>query len=190
VPEAEATAVAALFCSAEAAPIPHFGGGDVPPGTWERKPDDPPGPPFFAVDLVSTKKLPGSARAVGTGHVTFASSPFGVALAPDGSYVYDVSIQLQGLEPPDRGVLVAWLTTTQVDRVERLGTLDADLSVRGQVDWNKFLVVVTLESSDDPHAAMWSGPIVMRGVSRSGLMHTMAGHGPFQQELCAKYGYR
>jgi len=26
-------------------------------------------------------------------------------------------------------------------------------------------------------------------VSRSGLMHTMAGHGAFQQENCAAYGY-
>jgi hypothetical protein len=29
----------------------------------------------------------------------------------------------------------------------------------------------------------------MRGMSRSGMMHTMAGHGPFQQENCARYGY-
>lgn len=151
---------------------------------------DAPGPPFYAVDLVTTKALPGTARASGTGRVTFAPSPFGVAVGPDGSYVYDVSVRLQGMEPPSSGVLVAWLTTTQVDRIERLGALDGDLSVRGRVDWNKFLVVVTLESSDDPDATTWSGPIAFRGVSRSGLMHTMAGHGPFQQELCAKYGYR
>jgi len=36
---------------------------------------------------------------------------------------------------------------------------------------------------------MWTGPVVMRGMSRSGLMHTMAGHGAFEQENCAAYGY-
>ncbi|MGD8322451.1 MAG: hypothetical protein PVJ02_18505, partial [Gemmatimonadota bacterium] len=115
VPAAAATEVAALFCSAGAEPIPRVDAGDVPRGRWERTASDAPGPPFYAVDLVSTKKLPGSARATGTGHVTFEPSPFGVALGPDGSYVYDVSIQLQGLEAPSNGVLVAWLTTTQVD---------------------------------------------------------------------------
>jgi hypothetical protein len=30
----------------------------------------------------------------------------------------------------------------------------------------------------------------MRGMSRSGRMHTLAGHGPFEAEPCAKYGFR
>ena len=50
-------------------------------------------------------------------------------------------------------------------------------------------MVVTLESSDDPDQTMWTGPIVFRGASRSGMMHTMVGHGPLQQENCAAYGY-
>jgi hypothetical protein len=149
---------------------------------------DPPG--YYAVDLVTTKKVPGSGQAEGVAHVTFAASPFGVALAPDGSYLYDVTLQLTDMPRPTSGVLVAWVTTTQVDQVVRLGALDDRMQVGGQVSWNKFLVVVTLESSDDASAAMWNGPIALRGMSRSGMMHTMAGHGPFQQELCAKYGYR
>jgi len=158
----------ALFCSA----------GDVDP------------PAYYAVDLVTTRKLPGSGRASGTAHVTFAASPFGVALAPDGSYLYDVDVRLTDMKTPAAGVLVAWVTTTEVDRTRRLGALDDHMSVEGQVSWNKFLVVVTLEPTDDPAAETWSGPIALRGMSRSGMMHTMAGHGPFQQELCAKYGYR
>ncbi|MGD2070011.1 MAG: hypothetical protein PVI57_15165, partial [Gemmatimonadota bacterium] len=59
----------------------------------------------------------------------------------------------------------------------------------GRVEWNKFLVVITLETVDDPSADAWSGPIALRGMSRSGKMHTMAGHGPFQQENCAAFGY-
>ena len=168
------TPTPALFCSA--------------PSTEALVDVDPPA--YYAVDLVTTKNLPGSGRAKGTGHVTFASSPFGIALAPDGSYLYDVDLRLTDMKAPASGVLVAWVTTTQVDEVRRLGALDAGMSVRGQVSWTKFLVVVTLEPTDDPAATTWTGPIALRGMSRSGMMHTMAGHGPFQQELCAKYGYR
>ena len=53
----------------------------------------------------------------------------------------------------------------------------------------EILVVITLEAGDDPSAQRWSGPIAFRGMSRSGLMHTMAGHGALQQENCAAYGY-
>ena len=57
------------------------------------------------------------------------------------------------------------------------------------MSWNKFIVLITLESSDDPAQRMWAGPIVFRGMSRSGMMHTMVGHGPLVQENCAAYGY-
>ena len=78
--------------------------------------------------------------------------------------------------------------------MKRLGALEVGEAERvsgfsGEVGWNKFLVVITLEPEDDPEAATWSGPIVLRGMSRSGAMHTMAGHGPFQEENCAAYGY-
>lgn len=150
---------------------------------------EPEPPTYYAVELVTTKRVPGTGLASGTGHVTFAASPFGVSLAPDGSYLYDVEIELTDLKRPRSGTLVAWATTTQLDQIKRLGALDDGFRTRGQVSWNKFLLVVTLEESDDPEAAAWSGPIVMRGMSRSGMMHTMAGHGPFQQENCARYGY-
>ena len=44
-------------------------------------------------------------------------------------------------------------------------------------------------TDDDPGAERWSGPIVFRGMSRSGMMHTMVGHGALQKENCAAYGY-
>lgn len=156
------------------------------PGVCFAEPDPP---AYYAVELVTTKRIPGTGLASGTGQVTFAASPFGVSLAPDGSYLYDVTVQLERMKAPRSGTLVAWATTTQVDEVRRLGPLDDRLRARGQVSWNKFLLVVTLEEADDPAAEAWSGPIVMRGMSRSGMMHTMAGHGPFQQENCARYGY-
>lgn len=161
----EAPAAAAPFCSA-----------------------DPEPPEYYAIPLVTTKNVPGTAFTRGNADVTFAPSPYGVSVAPDGSYSYDVHVRLDDLPEPPQGGYVAWVTTTQVDRIERLGALE-DGQVTGTVDWNKFLVVVTLEDDPSTAADRWSGPIAFRGMSRSGKMHTMAGHGPFQEERCATYGY-
>ena len=147
-------------------------------------------PPYYAFDLVPTARVPGTARATGEVEVRFAPTPYGVSLADDGSYLLDVTLVLDRLPAAPAGhAWTAWATTTQVDRIERLGPVE-DGRARGLVRWNKFLVVVTLEPEGAPAAAGWSGPIVLRGMSRSGMMHTMAGHGPFQQENCAAYGYQ
>ena len=93
------------------------------------------------------------------------------------------------MKTPTAGRLVAWVTTRELDQIERLGPLDEKLRASGKVGWNKFLVVITLEADNNPEQSMWAGPIVFRGVSRSGMMHTMVGHGALQQENCAAYGY-
>lgn len=148
------------------------------------------GPEYYAIPLVTTRNLPGTGLAKGTAEVAFTSdSPFLVSLADDGSYVYAIDLRLEGMRLPRRGTLVAWVTTPDIDRVRRIGALDEHLRASGTVAWNKFLVVVTHEATDDPTQATWSGPIAFRGMSRSGMMHTMAGHGPFQKENCAAYGY-
>ena len=145
-------------------------------------------PAYYAFPVVSTQRLPGTGLAAGLGEVTFADSPYGVTLAGDGSYLLDVWLTVERLVAPREGVYVGWLTTPELDEVERIGPL-ADGQLRGRARWNKFLLVVTLEPRDDPGAAVWTGPVVMRGMSRSGQMHTMAGHGAFEQENCAAYGY-
>ena len=146
-------------------------------------------PEYYAINLVSTKRLPGTRMARGKADVTFAPSPYGIHISPNGTYVYDVSIKIDQLRSPDDGLYVAWLTTPDLEEVIRLGPLGESGSIEGRVDWNKFLVVVTLEEADDPDQERWAGPVALRGLSRSGLMHTMAGHGPFDQEPCAFYGY-
>ena len=146
-------------------------------------------PAYYAFPVVSTRRLPGTGLAAGLGEVTFADSPFGVTLAEDGSYVLDVWLSVERLMAPREGVYVGWLTTPDLDQVQRIGALADGGPLRGRARWNKFLLVVTLEPGDDPEAAMWTGPVVMRGMSRSGQMHTMAGHGAFEQENCAVYGY-
>lgn len=146
-------------------------------------------PAYYAFPVVSTRRLPGTGLAAGLGEVTFPDSPFGITLADDGSYVLDVWLSVERLMAPREGVYVGWLTTPDLDKVERIGSLTDGGQLHGRARWNKFLLVVTLEPADDPEAAMWTGPVVMRGMSRSGLMHTMAGHGAFEQENCAAYGY-
>lgn len=149
-----------------------------------------PGPEYYAIDLVTTKNVRGTGLARGRADIALApSSPFSVALSPDGSYRYQVHISLERMRAPQHGVLVAWVTTRDVTQVQRLGRLDDNLQITGVTSWNKFLVVVTLESEDEPDAQRWTGPVALRGMSRSGMMHTMAGHGAFQVENCAAYGY-
>ena len=146
-------------------------------------------PEFYVIELVSTRRIPGSGAATGRVDVTFTPSPFGISLTENGDYLRDVEINVSNLRPSDQGVFVVWLTTPQLDRIERVGVL-GDGPLRGQVRWNKFLVVISLEQDDASSAPRWAGPIVLRGMSRSGLMHTSAGHGPFETENCASYGFR
>ena len=147
------------------------------------------GPDYYRFPMVSTRRVPGTGNAAGVGEVAFAKSPFGVSLTPDGSYLYDFTVRFERLRPPRDGAYVVWTTTPELDRIVLAGELADPAAFSGKVAWNKFLVVVTLEPEFDPEATVWTGPIVIRGMSRSGMMHTMAGHGPFEQENCAAYGY-
>ncbi|MGI9628639.1 MAG: hypothetical protein ACR2QM_17525 [Longimicrobiales bacterium] len=147
------------------------------------------GPDYYQFELVTTKRVPGTAGASGVGEVFFAGTPYGVSLASDGSYLYDFTVRFKRLKQPRDGAFVVWVTTTTLDKVALVGELTDPTEFSGSVEWNKFLVVVTHESSYDPEATIWEGPVVIRGMSRSGLMHTMAGHGPFEQEKCAAFGY-
>ena len=147
-------------------------------------------PEYYRFQLVTTGRLPGTGLATGSAQVLFSESPFGIAIAEDGSYLYDVGLELAGLHLPPEGVLTVWFARSDLGQVERSGVIEPGVAFWGRVGWNKFLVVITLEATEDPNATMWSGPVVLRGMSRSGAMHTMAGHGPFEQENCATFGYR
>lgn len=145
---------------------------------------------YYAIDLVSTGRVPGSRGAAGVAEVTSARSPFGIALTPAGAYRQQLSVRVDGMRGKREGRLAVWLTTPELDQVRFLGTLEDGVELRGEVSLNKFLVVVTLEAADvDGASSAWQGPVVLRGASRSGRMHTMAGHGPWEGEPCVKYGY-
>ncbi len=147
------------------------------------------GPDYYRFPMVSTRRVPGTGNATGVGEIVFARSPFGISLTEDGSYLYDFTVRFERLNPARTGTYVVWTTTPELDEIVPAGEMTDPAAFSGKVAWNKFLVVVTLEPAFDPDAATWTGPIVIRGMSRSGMMHTMAGHGPFEQENCAAYGY-
>ena len=146
------------------------------------------GPEYYRIDLVSTRKLPGTYAASGFVDVQYARSPFGVALSPTGQYVYDFDVKLADVKAQPKGHYVVWLATPTLQDVQHVGPLSAQFEVSGQVTFNKFLVVVSLEQ-DGYDIARWTGPIAFRGLSRSGKMHTSIGHGLFQDEPCVQYGF-
>lgn len=152
-------------------------------------PTSSPDSSYYSIDLVPTRRVPATAYVRGVADVRFSPSPFVVTVTPDGSYDYEVRVSLPGLREPRSGGYVAWVTTTEIDEIRRLGPVE-DGRVSGRVAWNKFLVVITLEEDPTTATDRWTGPIAFRGMSRSGAMHTMAGHGPFQDEKCAAYGYQ
>jgi hypothetical protein len=148
------------------------------------------GSEYYSIDLVTTKNVPGTGWATGQAVMKFNPNPFGISIAKDGSFQHRLDIQLNRANQPKKGTFVAWVTTPTLDKVKLIGSLDKDLKASGTVVWNKYIVVITLEEElPKATAQMWSGAIAFRGLSRSGLMHTMAGHGPFAEEACAKYGY-
>lgn len=146
-------------------------------------------PDYYEIELVTTRKVSGARLAKGVGEVTYAQSPFGVSVSEEGSYLVNIDVSMSNVRLAEDKKLVAWVTTPQLDEIRSLGALDENLKVSGQTDFNKFLLVITLEPAGEEPGAMWTGPVVSRGMSRSGLMHTMAGHGPFETEPCAVYGY-
>ena len=128
------------------------------------------------VDLEGTGRAP---EAAGWMDLRFGNGPYGVAVTEDGSYRYRLSIHVSSVPPTGGRTLVAWAATPDLDEHVNLGPVGDDATVEGDVSWNKFLVFVTAEPS--PDAERWQGPILMTGHSPSGNMHTMAGHGIFEQ---------
>lgn len=174
------TAGVVLFTMRAGSPAPHGPHGGLASGvcrgpvTLVARAPDP-----FAIPLTPTANGGG---ASGEARLSFAQSPFGLAVTADGRHRYRVRVATDGLRAaPDRSY-VAWAVSPTLDELQKLGVLAADGAVNGEVTLNKFVVFVTSETSVE--VERWSGPIVLRGISRSGRMHTMAGHGPFEGEPC------
>lgn len=155
---------AGVVCAAPVGPALAVGGAALDP---ER------------VEMAATRRARGGSGAM---TLRLSSSPFGVALAEDGSYRHHVEVEVDGLPPASDGTYVVWAATPELDRHRKLGAVGGSGRVSGEVAWNKFMIFVTAESSADVEE--WSQSIVLSARSPSGRMHTMAGHGPFSGEPC------
>lgn len=130
----------------------------------------------YEFPLRATNKARG---ASGTGYLRVAPSPFDVAVTSTGKLIYDLEISISGLLPASSlgtyKTYIAWITTPKLDRTEKLGVVSASGKLKATVfSMNKFILIISAESSADSKER--SGPIVLRGISPSGLLETFQSH--------------
>ena len=133
----------------------------------------------YDIPLFATPKAP---EASGSARLVFAQSPFGIAVTADGRAQYDVQVTAAGLPTPSSlgkfKTYVAWATTPDLQRWDRLGTIANGTTTVGHVSLNKFLLVITAESDSAPSAH--AGPTVLHGTSPSGWLQSFLNHPMFR----------
>lgn len=132
----------------------------------------------FDIRLFNTQRAP---AARGQARLVFASSPFGVAVTADGRASYDVQLDLSGLPAPSTlggyTVYVAWAASTDLSAWHRLGVVTNGAATVGRAELNKFLLVISAESTaTSAHA----GPTVLHGTSPSGWLQSFLTHPMFR----------
>jgi hypothetical protein len=136
-------------------------------------------PDLYRIPLSGTGP---ASRLTGTAILTPARSPFGIATTRDGHFVFQIEVAAPSLPAPATygaqfTTYVAWVTTAQLDRIERIGALLPATKAAGRFAMSKFMVVVTAEP--DANRVRWSGPIVLRGLSPSSYLTNFSGHTMF-----------
>ena len=99
-------------------------------------------------------------------------TPFGVAVNAAGNHLYEGILTLEGIpEPAELGDfrhIVAWLATPLFDHIENLGVVANGEQSIGEIDLNKFMILVTAEPR--PDAPEWEGRLLLRATSPSARM--------------------
>jgi hypothetical protein len=130
-------------------------------------------PSLFRIPLQPTNTAP---SATGVAQLAPAQSPFGLALTPDGRFIFDVNLAAQGLPAPSAfgpyTQYVAWIASADLSSAERLGVV-RNGAVTGQVAMDKYLVIVSAEGASV--GDKWKGPVVLRGFSPSALLENFSG---------------
>lgn len=133
----------------------------------------------FDIPLRNTTTAP---QARGGARLVYAASPFGVAVTAEGVASYDIRFEISGLpEPSALGsytAYVAWVTTTNLARWHRLGTVRNGTTTVGRAELNKFLVVITAEA--DSLTATRKGPTILHGPSPSTWLQSLLSHPLFR----------
>ncbi len=149
------------LCSAGARGARLAGGAASPVG---QTPTD-----LFCFDLHATAAAQDARGVVELGRVP---GPFGVTVTAEGNHVSNLTAWITGLPDPSQlgpfQAYVAWATTATLDPVIRLGPVGNGRNPLGRISFNKFLIMVTAETSAD--ATEREGRLVLRGRSPSSLM--------------------
>jgi hypothetical protein len=153
----------------------------------------PPGCPQVTTGILPGTRSPyllaleppgGSSSACGQVALVPAWSPFGIAVAETGQERYDLTLVTSTVPRPKGApaadsLYVAWITTADLTQVRQIGVVHPGEPLHASVDWPTIMVVISLERSLDK--SRWQGPIVLRGLSHSGLMIPLFGHPIFNR---------
>lgn len=124
---------------------------------------------LYCIDLVP---VPDLRQLTGTVEMRRAASPFTVAVDADGHHRYTLVATLPALPDPRTlgpyTAYVAWVTTPTFAPEIRLGEVRAGRTRLGDVEFNKFVVMITAERSAS--VTRRSGRMVMRANSPSWLL--------------------
>jgi hypothetical protein len=116
--------------------------------------------------------------AAGNGVLIPSQSPTGIAVTQDGHLTYDIEVTFSGLGQPGQTThYIAWIAEPTLVKVFNLGEVTNGTKRFNGIALNKFILLITLENSAKP--AKRSGPIVLRGISPSGLLQSFIGHDLF-----------
>jgi hypothetical protein len=125
---------------------------------------------------------PRALAASGGARLVFAASPFGIAVTEDGRARYEVQVTAANLPPPSTlgpySAYVAWAGAPDLSQWVRLGPITNGCTTVGTVELNKFLLVVSAESSTTAPAP--TGPTVLHGTSPSGYLQSFLSHPLFR----------
>jgi amidohydrolase family protein len=136
----------------------------------QQRPCDPaalgPSRDLYCIELVAAPGIAGASGMVELGHVP---GPFTVAVTPDGRPRYRLSLSVSGLPAPqslgDFRTYLAWVAPPAMHPVRRLGEVADGRTELGDVDLEKFVILLTAER--DAQMREPAGRVVLRGQSPS-----------------------
>lgn len=127
-------------------------------------------PDLYCIELLPPMAIDGPA---GVARLVPPSTPFGIAVSSAGAVRHDVVFDLTGLPPAQElgsfSTYVAWAVTPGFDAIRKLGVVRNGSTRLGQIDLDRFLILITAERSRDTAAlvATPTGRVVLRGTSAS-----------------------
>ncbi len=154
-------------------------GTAIPAAGVEAQVVSRPGVGPYDLPLYAAASSPG---ASGEARLLFASSPFGIAVTPDGHSIYDLEVTTKGLPAPSSlgaySTYFAWAVATDLTEWVPLGPVHDGTTTVGPVQLDKFLVVITAEASESPVSR--AGPTVLHGSSPSSWLQSFLNHPLFR----------